>query len=247
MDLRAFLQKGTAGVRRGYDPAKDKSVSASSDEDREEPLWTRARRSKVWPMPCARRLRGWRHAARDRVLRSLMFIPSMVWPTFDKVSDVSDLSAEALYERVQEMEARKLGLDKRPDVRTEDPLQKKHVPLARLPADEAPPEPRPDRRGSACALRTGAGEVRSSGTSPLRSDQCPTLDLAAQAAARFRKGLVPSSIVREIGTPRTRTSWSPPIRRPDGVAFGQHPGIDMALFGMKEGEVSDPIADQGGY
>jgi hypothetical protein len=49
-------------------------------------------------------------------LDQLLFLPSVTWPTFEKAEDVIEIADEAMYDRVQSMEARKLGYQKRPEV-----------------------------------------------------------------------------------------------------------------------------------
>lgn len=244
--IRAFFQKGTAGVRRGFDPSKDQIVSSSSTEDRGQPEWPGTPFESM-----ADALRPIAYVDGDTLnaitlFDRLMFVPSMAWAMFDKLSDVSDLSAEALYERVQEMEARKRGLDKRPEVAREILFRRGTFSWRGYRQMKIIPNVEPTVEELRALYEAGKSKYDLPERRRFVLVNVPTLDLANQAVSRLRKGMVPTSIVREIGrpelnflvTPDTTAGWMP---------FGQNPGIDMVLFGMKKGEVSSPVADQGGY
>jgi parvulin-like peptidyl-prolyl isomerase len=244
--IRAFLQKETAGVRRGYDPDRDKPVSRASEEDRGLPQWGDSPfKEKADDLRPIAFIDGDTLTAVE-FIDEVKFIPAMVWPLFDRLSDISDLADEALYDDVQVKEAIRLGLDKRPDVERKV-LERKGVHAWRTYRDTilipalAPTEQE---------LRAVYEEGKSKYNLPERRRfvlvNVSTLDLAGQVQARLRKGMVPSSIVREIGKPELNFRVTPDTTA-GWFAFGQNPGIDLALFGMKEGEVSNPIVEQGGY
>jgi hypothetical protein len=113
--LRAFLKEETKDVRRTYDPAKDKPY-VDFGEEKEEPVWTEA------PLKGEEAARPIAFTKGDtlralEVIDEMVFQPSLIWPVFDSVTDVEDLCDSALYYRVQLREAKRLGIDKRPEIK----------------------------------------------------------------------------------------------------------------------------------
>lgn len=242
--MRAFIQRETAQVKRGYDPATDKPAP-QGPEDVEKPFWTEA------PLTGADATRPIAFVDGDtlpaiEVIDQLIFAPSMTWAKFDRVSDVVDLCDEALYQRVQVMEAKRLGYGKRPEIQRKI-LDKKRRFLwgaYRTNKIRPPLEPTDAELRALYQQRLANYDVPEMRRFVLVN--VPTLALASEVRQKLQNGKVPSSIVRDLGrpdlnflvTPDTTAGWS---------VFGQHPGIDMTLFGLKKGDVSSPIADQAGY
>ncbi len=242
--LRDFLHRETARARRKYDPAKDKPYAVLGQEN-EGPFWPEA------PLKGAEAARPVAFIDGDtlpalEVIDELVFRPTLIWPLFESVGDVTELCDSALYDRVQVREAKRLRLGEKSDV------QRKIVDKKRRGVWRA------YRRERILPLVTPAeDEIKALYTK--RIDQyrlperrrfvlvnVPNKELAEKAAAGFRKGLVPSSIVRELDapgidfevTPDTTAGW----RR-----FGENPTIDRAIFGLEEGQTSDPLPDRGRY
>ena len=242
--MRGFLQKETAAVRRTYDPKIDKSY-VRLDQPGEKPLWSEA------PLKGADAARPVAFVDGDtlhalEVIDQLVFEPSLVWPPFDHVSDVGDLCDDAFYERIQIREGQRLGIDKEPEFVRKLTNQRGLLAWRAYRRVVLLPKIRP----SEDTLRAiYAREVEHFNLPERRrwvAVGTPTVDLAQQAASLLRTGMAPSNVGPRIATPEVRVAITPDTGMGLSI-YGQNPGLDSTVFGLKQDQVSEPVPDRGGY
>ena len=242
--MREFLHRETAGARRTYDPEKDKPY-AELGKPTDPPYWDRV------PLEGADAERPVAFIDGDtltalEVIDELDFKPQLGWPTFENILDVTDLCSSALYYRVQILEAKRLGLDRDPEVVRQVTDRTRMMFWRAYRRERLLPSITPTEEELRDLYEARIEEYRLPERRRFVLVNTVTPELAEQAADLFQEGLVPSSIVRELGgpdadfqiTPDTTSGW---------VTRGQHPPIDPDLFRLSEGEVSEPIPDRGRY
>jgi parvulin-like peptidyl-prolyl isomerase len=242
--LREFLHRETAGVRRRYDPEKDKPY-ARIGEPTEERLWEEA------PLEGEEAARPVAYIDGDtlsalEVIDELVFTPGLTWPTFDSVTDVIDLCDSALYYRVQIQEALRLGLDKRPDVARDVKEKQRWMYYHAYRRAKIFPEVNPTDEEVRALYQERLPSYELPERRRFHLVNAPTRELAERARSLFLEGRLPTEIFRELHvpgqeyeiTPDTTIGW---------VALGETPRVDGILFSLDEGDVSEVFPDQGRY
>lgn len=243
--MREFLHRETAGARRTYDPEKDKDYVRLGEGPTDPPVWTSA------PLVGDEAARPVAYIDGDtlsalEVIDELDFLPTITWPTFDSVTDVLNLCDSALYYRVQLMEANRLGLEDDPEIRRKIATRQMIMFWRAYRREKILPKITPTME----ELRATYESEIDSYFLPERRRfvlvNTPNQDQANQVVDLFKRGLVPSSVIREIGTPDSDFQVTPDTTA-GWATYGVYPSLDHVLFKMSEGEVSDPILDGGRF
>jgi len=243
--MRKFLERETAGVRRTYDPEKDKSFVTLGGEPKDPRLWTEA------PLKGEEAARPVAYIDGDtlsalEVIDELVFLPSLTWARFESVTDVTNLCDSAFYYRVKLMEAKRIGLESDPDVLRVIHTQQMYMFWRAYYREKILPEITPDPEEVRAVYEERIEDFYLPERRRFVLVNTPTREQAMQVQDLFRKGLVPSSIVRELGTPDSDFQVTPDTTT-GWVTYGQIPVLDPILFRLAEGEVGDPFLDRGRF
>ncbi|MFB3906866.1 MAG: peptidyl-prolyl cis-trans isomerase [Candidatus Eisenbacteria bacterium] len=241
--LRAFLERETASARRTYDPKLDKSEVRLGDPH-EGPFWSEA------PLQGEEAARPVAWIDGDTltalgVIDQLVFKPTLVWPLFQDRQNVIDLCDEAMYYRVQVREAFHRGIDKRPEVVRQLLNFRRWVQWRAYRRERILPKITPTEE----ELLSLWARTPSLHSLPERRRyvmiNLPTTDLAAKAAAALREGRGPVEIAQELRGPGLTISVTPDSGY--GLVPRRQSVYDPVVFSLKAGEVSEPVADRGGF
>ncbi len=238
--LRDFLEEATRDVRRTYDPAIDKSRVKLGAPSLPR-VWDEA------PLKGEEARRPVAFIEGDTlpalgVIDQLVFKPSLVWPRFEEVGDVLDLCNEAMYERVQLREAKRLDLGEDPEVRQKIMRRARWVYWRAYRREKILPEIQPTEQEIARLYESRLETYKIPERRKFVALGFPQIETAREAAVRLKEGQAPSRIALDLqtegmtvaATPDTGLGW---------VSAGQTPRFDSVIFGMLEGDVSEPIHD----
>jgi parvulin-like peptidyl-prolyl isomerase len=244
--IRAFLEKETAAARRTYDPAVDKE-RVRLDQPSEKPFWSEA------PLKGADARKAISYIDGDtlralEVIDQLVFEPTLVWPKFESVSDVNELCDEAFWERVQNREAIRLGVEQDPEFIRKVTNRRGFLAWRAYRRDILLPKINP----SDAEVETLYNQTIQRFHLPERRRYVAigtqSEDLARQAGDLLRKGMAPSTAGRQLkeGMPSLTIAVTPDTGM-GLVRRGDSPELDATIFGLAKGVVSDPVPDRGGY
>jgi parvulin-like peptidyl-prolyl isomerase len=243
--IRAFLRKETASARRQYDPKVDKPY-AQIGEQKDGPFWTEA------PLKGDDALRPIAFIDGDtlpaiEVIDELIFRPTLIWPRFESVDDILELCDSALYPRVMVREAKRVGLDREPDV-LEQYWDRRRRFLWRiwrnvyLVPQITPSETELRSLYEAQPERWNVPERRR-----FVLVSASTRAIADEVAAMLREGEVPSNIVRALEGPSVNFEVTPDTTDGWYTRGRLQPPLETALFNLPEGTVSDVMSERGRY
>lgn len=243
--MRAFLERETATARRQFDPKVDKPFTQLG-KTTDGPFWKEAPLTGDDALRPVATIDGDTLSAIE-VIDELVFRPTLLWPTFEKVDDINELCDSAFYQRVLVREARRLGLDRRPDY-LEQYWDRRRRFLWRIWRNRyiveqvAPSENELRTLYDAQMERWDVPERR---RFVLVSANAQAV--AEEAAGMLREGYAPSTIVRSLEGPSINFEVTPDTTDGWYTRGRLHEPLETAVFGLEAGTVSAVMNERGRY